>query len=203
MLTSRNNYGYEMDKNGNVIKITNLYASTKYFENIFRKENIDNEQITGFKVVEKIQGDYITDYTNADPLAVTDVKKFTICYVIEVRFMSTFGTLDSKYYYVIYRSKWYNRWANVSYPSLKKYQNKDGVTIKTDILIDSEMRKAQDMSTLVLCIGGECKLYYIKMRDILNLEDKIGIFTDKWNQQCVGIPKDMFSFEDPNNNNSK
>jgi hypothetical protein len=198
--------GYEIDANNKVISLSTLWASTKYFEKIFGEKHIDTYSIYSISIVDYILGDYITDYTqphntrseNVNPETVrTDVRKFKICYVFEVKFRNSLQIMDKKYYYIIFRKKWYNRWADMNYPRLTQHLKKDGITVKTDIILDAVSKGINREATLVL-VMEDCSIWYANMYDLGVWGDKIGVITDKWNQQCIGIPKSMFSEKDPN-----
>lgn len=185
---------------------TSLYSSVKFFQQKFLEKNKDNYIINGFSVVDRIEGDFITDYTKDANYKEggnerKDINKFTICWVVEVPIVHQLGIADSRYYYVVYRANWFNRWANIYYPSAKKYHNQDGITLKVDIITNSlscfNKSNISKISTLVF-VTQPSLIYYISMEDVLQLSDKkLGIFTDKWNQVCVGIPKSSFSLDDP------
>lgn len=196
--------GYKLDENNKVVALENLYPAVRYFEKTFREQALDVMSIYSFKMKDYIEGDYISNYTSPDS---NDIKKFKICWIGEVKFKpKQEGNLlehmynvknDTHYYYIIFRKRWYNKWANNYYESLPRYHDKDGITVKIDIFLDAVDNNRNAKSTLVL-ITGDCKIYYIPMLEAAKFGDKIGIVTDKWNQQIIGLPKEMFSETDPN-----
>lgn len=215
-------------ENNEDIKITpdSLYKSVLYFKSIFVEKHKSNPLINGFKIVDKIDGDFITDYTksfskNIDNTVIKeedidkaiesekphkgltskrdDIIRRPVCWVIEIPIVHPLGIVDHKYYYIVYRKKWFNRWANIYYKSTTRYFNKEGITIVTDILKNSlccyNKTNINKISTLVFVTTDG--VYYIPMEEVFKLSRKIGIFTDKWNQVCVGIPRSSFLLEDP------
>ncbi len=201
------NMGFEMD--GERVKsITKLYAALQWFKKDFGERHSD--KIRGFDLISSIKGDYIQNYTRSykdddgiesiTPSTRKDITKFTLCWVVKVTFVSVFGTEDVKYYYVVFRKSFFSRWANIYYENARSHFNHDGITLKVDV-INHALPPKQDtiaISTLVL-VTGDTKIYYIPMEDVYQLATtKLGIFTDKWNQVCVGIPKSLMKEKDMN-----
>jgi hypothetical protein len=198
--------GFVMD--GQRVKaITKLYAALQWFKKDFGERNQDSDKIRGFDLISSIKGDYIQNYTqsykdedSSIPNSRKDITKFNICWVVKVTFISVFGSEDIRYYYIVFRKTFFNRWANTYYENATKYFNHDGITLKVDV-INHALPPHNDVistSTLVL-VTGDTKIYYISMEDVFDLAStKLGIFTDKWNQVCVGIPKSLMKEEDLN-----
>lgn len=187
-----------MDDNGNVVELKSLWAAAKYFEKKFREYHLDTYNIYSFKAVDRIEGDFITDYSTTIEEQQKQTRKFNICWVFQTQFYNKLHIMDSKYYYIIYRNKWFNRWANIYYQNARRYFDKEGITVKVDILRDTYGRGIEQC-TLVL-LTGNCEIFYLPMKDVYTLANtKLGIFTDKWNQLCLGIPKEKFLLSDPNN----
>lgn len=225
--------GYEVDSGGEVTRVTSLSAALKWFQKSFEEDHYDDVRFRKFDVVDQVKGDFVMDYTtshsrhvNQDKNEITDlnveweksmvkknpnmtkrydIRRFTVCWVVGVKYISPLSTIEKRYYYVVYRNKWYNKWANNLYPFAKKWFNKDGITLKADILMhsmrnpDADHMDVSGASTLVL-VTENLEIFYASMDKINKLAAKnLGIVTDKWNQQVVGIPRDEFSVEDVNN----
>ena len=208
--------------------IKNIYEAVDHFKKAFETENGDNPRYRKFEVVDRIMGDHTMDYTKSYSKTINrsenagedtlkkerertdvyrverqDIKKFVQCWVIRVTYLSGLGIRDHRYYYVVRRERFFNRWANTLYERAKKHFDKDGITLKTDIIIHSlknplTMTDTSEISTLVLVMGNS-DIYYMNLDKINRLAAKgLGVVTDKWNQQVVGIPKDEFSLKDVN-----
>ncbi len=191
--------GFKINEHGVVSSITKLYAALMWFKKCFGEVNRDSDKITKFEVVDNVKGDFVQNYSQPNGR----VTKFNICWVVKVTFKSVFGTPDERFYFVIFRKKFFNRWANTYYEGLNKYFGQDGITIKTDVLEKSRnfySRNISHISSLVV-VAGNTRVYYMPMKDLIQLSQKIGIITDKWNQVCVGIPKSLMSEEDVNKYN--
>ena len=204
--------GFILNEDGTVNTITKLWPSVQFFKQKFYEEHFDSETIRNFELIGNIKGDYVQDYSRSfkdenekmgspEIEYRKDVVKFNVCWIVKVTFMSVFNTPDEKIYYIVFRHKFFNRWDNTYYENAKKYFDRDGITLKTDILEHAMNQNKVEISTLVL-VTGNTKIYYTPMKEVLDLaQRKIGIFTDKWNQVCVGIPKEIMLEEDVNKYN--
>lgn len=215
-------YGYTLDKDGNVSSLTSLYAATKYFEKKFRERTIDLESVYKFSLVDFIEADHIQDYSKDytnnrapeddraqnEPIVRTDIVKKKICWVGQVLYKNTVGrldehvpvkdrTFDRHFYYITFRKYWFRRWATNYYPTLPRFRDKDGITLHIDVPYHAVQNKQDRVSTLVI-VTGDLKIYYMPIYDIRKWSDKVGLKTDKWNQTVIGIPKTMLLEQDPN-----
>ena len=180
--------GYELDEKGNVKKISNIYAASQWFKTKFVENNIDNDKIRKIEFAERVLSDFVKQYDDGQQ----SVQKFTIAWVVKVDYENHFGSLDTRYYYIMYRTKWFHRWANTYYESLKKYFNHDGLTLKMDIPKHAFDLKRDGISTLVN-VTEDTHLWYMSMKDVIDCYKKWGSVTDKYNQISLGLPKSMFS----------
>lgn len=185
--------GYTLDEKGNVKEISSLYAAAQWFKKKFIESNMDANKISKIEFSGQIKGDFIKDYTN--PVLEGDTTKFTICWIMSVTFNSIFGIPDKRYYYIIFRKNWFNRWANTYFDSANKYFNQDGITIKMDILNHCWHLIRQDISALVL-VTGDTNIYYMTMADAIKTFRKLGAVTDKYNQNITGLPKSTFKLNE-------
>ena len=109
-----------------------------------------------------------------------------------------FGFEDNRYYYLVFRKKWWNHWAEVENANVTKYHNKPGCTISSRIYSSMQFNsKYKSLGALVIGFPDRT-FHYIKCDDFMKFVERYDtIFDNRLGQVDVGLAADVTTTEDP------
>lgn len=119
-----------------------------------------------------------------------------ICSILEKEVVNGLGSADSYYYYIIYRNRLLNSWANAF--ELKKYFRQPGIYLPFSILKHIESNKLKYTSELILMYNPpdiQPKLYSIKSADLFKFctTNKLPLIISAFGEYTTAIPLQIMS----------
>jgi hypothetical protein len=177
-------YNEMSDEITNLRKVKTLRAETDILEpKFYEREYNANESGYGVLIRKQERGPRLQKEDNR-----------RICSILEKEVINGLGMVDSYYYYIIYRNRLLNSWANAF--ELKKYFRTPGIYLPFSILKHIESNKLKHTSELVLMYNPpdvNPKLYSIKSADLFKFctSNKLPLIISAYGEYTTAIPFEL------------
>ena len=102
---------------------------------------------------------------------------------------------DNRYYYLVFKKRWWNSWAETENANVTKYHNKPGVTISSRIYTNMQMNsKYRNLGALVIAFP-DMTFHYIKCVDFLRFATRYDtIFDSRFGDIEVGLAAECYNY---------